>query len=461
MAGLARVVVIALVVSLAPRAVSAAADVTLFRLYLTDGSALVSYGEFARLEDQVIFSMPAGGPSEQPRLHVVSLPSTSIDWVRTEQYAAAARYQHYAATQGEEDFQALSNEVARLLNDIALSTDRPRALAIAQQARRTLSDWPKSHYGYRQRDVREIIGLLDEAIAGLTATGGGRSFELSLVVDDATPAATLPVYGMPTTHEQLDALFRVATMTKRATERVALYQSALTMLNDPSSTLASIESVRLRQVAEDQIHQEAAVDRRYEQLLQRLTAIAGKAAARAEVANVQRVLGRISTEDERLGRKRSEAVQALRAQIEAQLEAARQLRLLRDQWMIRRALYRQYERSIASQMLQLVNVEPSLEAIRRLEGPAPDRLAALRSKLSGGAERLQRLSTPDVLRSTHELIVSAWRFAEQAVNTRFAAIASGNVTTAWEASSAAAGALMMLSRAQQEIRNLVDPPRLR
>jgi hypothetical protein len=153
-------------------------------------------------------------------------------------------------------------------------------------------------------------------------------------------------------------------------------------------------------------------------------------------------------------------VQALRAQLEAQLESARHLRLLIDQWTVRRALYRQYERTIASQVLQLVNVEPSLEAIRKLEGPAPDRLVSLRSKLSGGAERLQRLTIPDVLRSTHELIISSWRFAEQAVNTRFAAIASGNVSTAWEASSAAAGALMMLSRAQQEIRKLVEPPRL-
>jgi hypothetical protein len=54
--------------------------------------------------------MPAGGTAEQPRLHVVSLPSGSIDWPRTEQYAAAARYQRYAETLGEQDFQRLGSD---------------------------------------------------------------------------------------------------------------------------------------------------------------------------------------------------------------------------------------------------------------------------------------------------------------------------------------------------------------
>ena len=55
-----------------------AADATLFRLFLTDGTSLVSFGEYARVADRVIFSMPVGGPIDQPRLHVVTLPA-SVD----------------------------------------------------------------------------------------------------------------------------------------------------------------------------------------------------------------------------------------------------------------------------------------------------------------------------------------------------------------------------------------------
>jgi hypothetical protein len=159
-----RVSLVIAVVSLATvTGVSAAADATLFRLFLRDGSSIVSFGEFARLDEQVVFSMPVGGPSDQPRLHVVTLPASQVDWVRTDRYSAAARYQRYAEGPGEEDFQLLSSEVARVLNQVALSTDKVAALASAEQARKTLAEWPASHYGYRERDVREVVMLLDEA----------------------------------------------------------------------------------------------------------------------------------------------------------------------------------------------------------------------------------------------------------------------------------------------------------
>jgi hypothetical protein len=40
------------------------------------------------------------------------------------------------------------------------------------------------------------------------------------------------------------------------------------------------------------------------------------------------------------------------------------------------------------------------------------------------------------------------------------AIASTDMSTAWEASSAAAGALLLFERAQQELRKLSTPPGL-
>ncbi|PYR67341.1 MAG: hypothetical protein DMF88_13140, partial [Acidobacteria bacterium] len=63
----------------AASAAYAAADATLFRLFLRDGTSVISYGEFARVDDEVVFSMPLGGPSDQPRLHVVTLPAAEID----------------------------------------------------------------------------------------------------------------------------------------------------------------------------------------------------------------------------------------------------------------------------------------------------------------------------------------------------------------------------------------------
>ena len=202
---------------------------TLFRLFLTDGSTLVSFGEYARAGDRVIFSMPVGGPLDQPRLHVVTIPADAIDWKRTDRYAESARHQRYAETRGEEDFLRLTNDVARVLNEIALTTDRSRALAFAEQARAALAEWPRDHYGYRQRDVREIVMLLDESISDLRAALGITSFDLALVASPAD-AALEPLQGMPGLREQLDQVFRVAAMAERPSDRVALLQSAVLLI---------------------------------------------------------------------------------------------------------------------------------------------------------------------------------------------------------------------------------------
>src|SRR5687768_3240026 len=128
--------------------------------------------------------------------------------------------------------------------------------------------------------------------------------------------------------------------------------------------------------------------------------------------------------------------------------------------MIRRSLYLAYQRSVGTQLLQLVKLQPALESIRRLDGPGPEALVTLQARLKGGAERLERIQAPADLRTTHELLLGAWRFAETAVNGRYAAARNANVTAAWEASSSAAGALLLLSRAQQELKTLIEPPRL-
>ena len=112
-------------------------------------------------------------------------------------------------------------------------------------------------------------------------------------------------------------------------------------------------------------------------------------------------------------------------------------------------------------LLLLVKNQNALEAIRTLEGPPPDRLLALRQQLSGGAARLERMRTPDYLQGTHELLIGAWRFAENATRARYEAIEKANAGAAWEASSAAAGASMMFQNAGEELNRLTAPPQNR
>ena len=91
-----------------------AAEALLYRIFLQDGSTLVSYGDFARVADRVVFSIPIGGlDGPAPTLHLVSISESSVDWDRTDRYAQATRARQYAATQGEADFDVLSTDVAR------------------------------------------------------------------------------------------------------------------------------------------------------------------------------------------------------------------------------------------------------------------------------------------------------------------------------------------------------------
>ena len=445
-------------VSVACASAASAADATLFRIFLRDGAVLVSYGEFSRVEDRVIFSMPVGGGADEPRLQVVWVAADAVDWPRTERYANSARFQQYAQTRGEEDFRALNDDVARVLNEIAVTTDRVRAMELASRARAALATWPLTHQGYRQDDVREIVGLIDEAIAGLRASAGQTSFELSLVASLPTPELE-PMQGMPTPAEQLDQVVRLASLTTQPSDRLMLLQTARAMLDEGSATIIP-NAAALRESLEIRIKGELDVERRYANLSRRLVQASEREAARARVGGVEKVLARIDHEDQRLGRRRPDVVAALRATVAANLNAARELRLRRDQWLLRQDVYQDYQRMIGSQFMGLVKARASLEAIRRLDGPKLGTLQSLRSRLSGGAERLERLRVPDELRGTHDLIVGAWRFAENATRHRVDAVSSGNLARAWEASSAAAGALMMLTRAQQNIREMLELPRL-
>ena len=164
---------VALVVPIGAAGAHAADDATLLRVFLTDGTSLVSYGEPARVGDRVIFSMPTETTANPP-LHLVNLPADRVDWDRTNRYAATARMTRYVQTQAEDDYAALSNQVATTLNQVAHTPDPVQRLAIVEEARRTLADWPQNHYGYRQAEVRQMLSLLDEAIADLRAARGAR-----------------------------------------------------------------------------------------------------------------------------------------------------------------------------------------------------------------------------------------------------------------------------------------------
>jgi hypothetical protein len=300
------------------------------------------------------------------------------------------------------------------------------------------------------------VALLDEAVADLRVSAEVGAIDLTLVAN-APEVALEPLLGMPDTRDMLQGMLSAAELAARPAERVSLLESALWLLKEAGTTIPRGEVKRLARLIEKAVRKERDVVARYGRLSRKLLRAASRDAADAKVRDIEKAVIRLPAEDARLGRLRPEVIGALGAALQMHLDAARRLRLRLDQWSLRRDLYRHCQRAVGSQIVQLVKTQPALDAIRRLEGPAPAALLRLRSRLTGGAEVLQRRVPPLDLIGVHGRLVVAWRFAEQAVAARTAAVSSANLSTAWEASAA----LMLLDDAQRELRSFVEPPRIR
>jgi hypothetical protein len=142
---------------------------------------------------------------------VVNLPVSAVNWVATEKYAASARYSHYMATSAESDYAVLAGDVAAVLNRIVLTKEPKARLDMAVDARKRLATWPRDHYGYRADDVREMLGMLDEAISDLRVAAGETSFTIDLVATpQAPPPEHVPLLRAPTPAEAIAQAIAVA-----------------------------------------------------------------------------------------------------------------------------------------------------------------------------------------------------------------------------------------------------------
>lgn len=429
---------------------------TLFHIFLKDGTTVASYGEFARVGERVVFSLPVGLLTESPSLQLMSLSAATVDWDRTARYADAARYARYASTQGETDFALLTSDVAKALNEIALSKDPARRLALAETARKALAQWPRAHFAYRASDVRDLGALFDETIAELRSDQTGRSFNLNLVATIEPPST--PLLADPAPQQLLEQAASIARLSDVPAERISLRQAIMSALERPSPLLPRDWIDRTRSVVHRELRAEVRVETAYSELTVTLAPKASKLAAQGDVGGVSSVLEEIRRRDERLGRQRPDQVAALMAVVEDSLESARRMRLLRDRWSQRVDAYRAYWGSVRTAAEQLASARIRLESIKTLAGPDPSSLGALRVRFERVSRRLALVVAPTDLGAVHATLSSASHLASEAVRIREQAIAAGDVAMAWNASAAASGSLMLLQQARTQMESFLKPP---
>src|SRR4030095_8790655 len=103
--------------------------------FLKSGSALPSYGESAVVGDRVVFTLIVGAADARSTVQLMSPPADRVDLPRTKRYADAMRARHYAATRGEVDYAAMTQEVQRTLAQLTSVQEPKKRLELAEQAR--------------------------------------------------------------------------------------------------------------------------------------------------------------------------------------------------------------------------------------------------------------------------------------------------------------------------------------
>jgi hypothetical protein len=434
-------------------------DAAAFRVFLKDGTSLMSYGEFARVGDRVVFSMPTS-PAPDPRLQLVDLAADRVDWDRTNRYAASARAAHYLETQADNDYTALSNQVALSLNEVATAPEPAKRLEIVQRARKMLADWPAAHYNYRAADIRQMLGMLDEAIADLRASSGNGQFDLALAAFADAPPTGEPLLPEPSAKETIEQTLKAAQLAESAAERTTLLNAAVDSLNANAAVLPSAWLDTTRTETKATIEAEFQIDRQYTALTQRMVDLAHRRAEAADVRGIEQVVRQVLDRDAELGARRPDAMKALIASVQAELDAARKLQLARDHWALRAPALRKYRLAIAPSLELLAQLNPSLEDIKALAGSAPATLVTIQRVVKQIVDATSAIVPPDELKPAHAMLVSAAQLADNAARIRREAALAEDVSRAWDASSAAAGALMLSSQARVGIRAFMVPPKL-
>src|SRR6185503_15036673 len=166
---------------------------------------------------------------------------------------------------------------------------------------------------------------------------------------------------------------------------------------------------------------------------------------------LEEIRAKVRKEDAKLGGRRPGDVTALLATLEYRVDAARRWQLALDQYEMRAPGFRTYRRSMSGSFSTFRAATKSLEEVRQMVGPKPGDITPIARRLAKGNRYLYRVKPPLELAAAHALVRSAWELAESAFRLRLDAASSNSIDGARQASSAAAGALMLFARARSEL----------
>jgi hypothetical protein len=432
------------------------------RVFLLDGQVLATIGEFARTGDTVVLQVPVGVSNDGsiPETRAVTIPAAAVDWARTDAYREAVRKAQFEQAGGARAYAAFTEEVAATLRDVALLTDPLERIRRLEAARAQLAQWPAAHHGYRADDVAQTLSVVDDLLNGMRAAAGQQAFSLALTAGPAVPPSPpSPLLPPPSLQEVITQALGLAPRVSDAGDRLFLLQSASALLQradglDPRFAREARTRVS-RQIAREQ-----RVSRSYARLRDWMLDRTARLLASADVRGLMRVREDVARRDARLSGQRPDEVAALLATLDARLDTARRHRLQLERWHESRPALERYAGVVARHVATGSPLVRALEEVKALSGPDPRLLVQAESLLAGARADASMLVVPEDARPVQQLWMSAQQLAQRALSGRRAAVRSGSMQEAWDASAAAAGALMLLQQLARDVPALTRPPAL-
>jgi hypothetical protein len=418
----------------------AATSATTYRVFLTSGEPLPSYGEPVFVDDRVIFNLLVGAADGTHEVQLVSLPVSGVDRDRTTRYGHAMRASHYASTRGETDYAALTAEVARVLDQLTAINDPRRRLALAEGARRQLLAWSEEHYQYRADDIRELARLFDDVIAELKIAAGESGVVFELVSRSAPLEPLLPP---PTIRETVALALTAARYADIGAERVDILRRA-------SVVAARMDDAAVRETLSATLEEEVKAGTAYASLISAMRARADAARRRGDVEGLERLTRELERQDRQLGQRRPAEVREFNAHLSATLEATRAFRVALDAHTRQIAGLRRYADGVNPLLDRFDQFVPVLSALRGMRGLTTEQLSTMDADVLRLGRDLDRVRPPLVQASVHATFQNVLRLAREAVVRRRQA-RSSQAAEMREASAAASGALLLIGQVRRDL----------
>jgi hypothetical protein len=294
-------------------------------------------------------------------------------------------------------------------------------------------------------------------IAELRVTAGQTRFDLALTAPMPVERP-VPLLPPPSDTEVVEQLMTASTLVQTPAERVSLLQTVVALIDGAIGLLPKSWADQIRKTALAGLKEEQKLDKAYAELSKDAIEAAIEAGEDGDTRKLEEIRADVRKKDAKLGGRRASDVSALLATLEAEVDEARRWQLALDQYEMRAPGFRLYRRAMVGSFSTFKAATKGLEEVREMVGPKPAAIKPISQRLARGNQSLYRVRPPAELVPAHSLIRSAWELAENAFRLRLDAANRNSIEGARQASSAAAGSLMLFAKARAELDEVMRKP---